>query len=179
MLNLRVRVNPHNNLETLAHYHVDVINQKLASGDHEGITLDCTSAIIAMAFGVEAVMNYVGAKKLQNWKERSPFKTKVAALEIELGFKFDIAVEPYKTISLLKEARDTMAHGQPIEFQVSVPSRAQISKVMGPSWASATEPQVVLAAYEQVKQFKKRLFGLAGIKLGASLTSAAGGGTTN
>ena len=136
MHKLRVRVNPHNNLETLVHYHVGVIQKKLESGDQDGIVLDCTSAIIAMAFAVEALMNYVGAKNLPDWRERAPFMTKVAALEKKFAFKFDINVEPYKTIVLLKKARDTMAHGQPVEFQVAVPPQKHMASAMQPKWSS-------------------------------------------
>jgi hypothetical protein len=178
MFNFRVSVNPHNDLENLARYHVDIVKEKLASGNKDAILLDCTSAIIAMAFSVEAFMNYVGAIRILDWKERSPFKTKVSALEAKLNFKFDKAIEPYKTIALLKEARDTMAHGQPVQFQVSAQSDKHVSKAMRPTWSSASQPDVVLAAYEQVRQFKNFLFARARITLGASLTSAIGGSAT-
>lgn len=46
---------PHNDLGNLAHYHLEVINQKLAREEDEGISLDCMSFLIALAFSVEAL----------------------------------------------------------------------------------------------------------------------------
>ena len=169
----RVRVNPHNSLETLAQYHVSVVRDKLSSGNTDRIGLDCISAVIAMAFTVEAIMNFVGAKKVSEWKERTPFKNKVGVLEATLRFKFDDSMEPFKTLSLLKEARDRMAHGQPVEFEVQVESDRQVGKAMQPVWTSAATPEFVLEAYDQVNDFKRVLFKRARIKPGVSLTSAS------
>ena len=173
MRTFRVRVNPHNSLETLAKYHVGVVRDKLSSGNTHRIGLDCVSAVVAMAFAVEAIMNFVGAKKVSEWRERKPFHTKVTVLQVRLQFKFDDSIEPFKTLSILKEARDRMAHGQPVEFEVQVESNQQVGKAMQPVWASASTPQFVLAAYDQVNDFKKVLFKKARIKPGASLTSAS------
>lgn len=175
MANFRVRINPHNTLLNLAHYQVGIVEEKLATGKEDGIVLDCTSAIIAMAFSVEALMNYVGQKKIADWKERAAFKKKIERLEAVLGFHFDATAEPFKTIRLLKEARDTMAHGQPVEFQVSVPSSKKLGPALQPTWSAVTQPQVVVAAHKQLKAFQKLLFGLGKIKPGAALTSAVGG----
>ena len=178
MLTMRVRLNPHNDLSQLAHYHVGIITAKLASGDEDALALDCMSAVVAMAFATESVLNYVGHHKLrENWKERSPFSAKIRLLEEKLRFKYDKAAEPYQTIELLKKARDEMAHGKPMEFIVQVPSTRELGRAMAPTWRAATEPELVVAAFERVMEFRALLFTKARIKPGAALTSAAGGGS--
>ena len=172
MSKFRVNINPHNNLEALARYQVSVVKSKLTGEDPKGLHYDCMSAIIAMAFSVEAILNFVGSKKVPNWKERSPFKTKISLLESACGFKFDSSADPYLTLELLKKARDAMAHGQPIVFSVSVGSDKEVARHMRPIWVQATEPAVVIAAYDQIEAFKRFVFSHARIKLGASLTSA-------
>ena len=169
----RVRVNQHNNLEAFARYQVSVVKSKLAGGDTEGLQNDCMSAVIAMAFAVEAILNYVGAKKIPNWKERASFKTKISLIERACQFKFDSSAEPFRTLELVKRSRDTMAHGQPIEFCVSVSTDQEIAKHMKPTWKLETQPVVVIVSFEQVETFKEFLFSRAGIKPGAALTSAA------
>jgi beta-xylosidase len=176
MYKLRVRIHPHNTLEALAHHHVAAVQAKLQANDYRSISHDCTSAVIAMAFTVEAVMNYVGAKKVSSWKERAPFRKKVKLLEERLDFKFDKAVEPFATLTELKKARDAMAHGQPVEFEVSVETPEHVGKSMQPTWSASTKPEFVVEAHQHVEAFKALLFQKAKLKLGASYTSAIGGG---
>ena len=173
MPTFRVRVNPHNSLETLAQYHVASVGEKIESRNYDRIGLDCASAIIAMAFAVEAILNFVGAKRVPGWNERASFAKKVAALQSRFRFSLDGQVEPYKTVLLLKKARDTMAHGQPIELEVRVESDRQIGRSMQPSWAAVATPEFVISAYQQVNGFKSFLFTRARIKAGASFTSAS------
>lgn len=176
MLSFRVRIAPHNTLVSLASYHVSVVREKVESKSHDAISLDCTSAVVAMAFAVEAIINFVGTKKVPDWKERAPFRRKLSSLEDVLGFVFDATVEPFRTVMRLKEARDTMAHGQPVEFQVEVATERAIGKHMQPVWSAEARPEFVFDAYSQVKAFQDLLFKLARIRPGAALTSAFGHG---
>ena len=176
-MQFRVRINPHNDLGTLAHYHIETVKRKLEKNEQDGIALDCTSAAIAMAFYVESILNYVGAKKFkEEWKERAPYPKKVALLSERLKFEYDKKVEPFITLETLKASRDNLAHGKPIEFETKVNSTRELSKSMRPQWTLVTNPDVVIAAFEQVKIFKSILFTKARIKAGAALTSAIGGG---
>jgi hypothetical protein len=169
----RVQIYPHNSFESLAQYHVGTVREKLATANYDCIGLDGISAVVAMAFAVEAILNFVGAKRVPGWKERAPFRSKVTALAVRLNFKFDASVEPFKTLLVLKQARDTMAHGQPVEFEVEVQSDREIGRSMQPTWSSEIKPEFVLAAYDQVNEFKRFLFAKARIKPSASYTSAS------
>lgn len=66
----RVKVYPHNDLLNLAHFQRETIRRKLATEDHDGIKLDCLSCLISLAFSVEALVNFVGHKKVSKWRER-------------------------------------------------------------------------------------------------------------
>ena len=69
----RIRIYPHNDLGNLARYHREVVNAKVTSGDLDGISLDCMSFFIALAFSVEAFVNFIGSKKVKNWNERAAY----------------------------------------------------------------------------------------------------------
>lgn len=176
-MKFRVRVNPHNDLGTLAYYHTETVKRKLEFNEQDGIALDCTSAVIAMAFYVESLLNYVGAKKFKDeWKERAPYSKKVALLSERLKFDYDKKVEPFRTLEALKYSRDNLAHGKPMEFDTKVRSTRKLSNHMRPAWTLVTEPEMVISAFEKTKEFKSMLFASAKIKPGAALTSAFGGG---
>jgi hypothetical protein len=53
---------PHNNLLNLALYNLDNIKVKEENLNVEGINLDCLNAIIALAFSVEAFINFKRTK---------------------------------------------------------------------------------------------------------------------
>ena len=74
----RVQIYPHNDLTNLAHYHLEVINNKVEKKVEEAIALDCMSCLIALAFSVEAIVNFVGSKKVKAWKEKRPYDEKMA-----------------------------------------------------------------------------------------------------
>lgn len=176
-MKFRVRVNPHNDLGTLAYYHIETVKRKLESNQQDGIALDCTSAVIAMAFYIESLLNYVGVKKFKDeWKERAPYYKKVALLSERLKFAYDKKIEPFRTLEALKDSRDNLAHGKPMEFDTMVNSTRELSKSMRPQWTLVTEPEIVIEAFERAKEFKSMLFTRARIKPGAALTSAFGGG---
>lgn len=113
MYKLRVRIHPHNTLEALAHHHVAAVQAKLQANDYRSISHDCTSAVIAMAFTVEAVMNYVGAKKVSSWKERAPFRKKVKLLEERLAWISTQRNSPKPEVPCVGAGHALMVSGRP------------------------------------------------------------------
>lgn len=136
------------------------------------------SAVIAMTFYVEAVINYVGHKKLNDdWPEMANFAKKIALLRKATGIAYDKTVEPFSTVEMLKNARNNLAHGKPLEFTTSVSSSGELSQSMRPSWSSlVSDPEIVLKAFQDVKSFRDMLFKKARLKPGSAFTSAIGGG---
>jgi hypothetical protein len=164
---------PHDTLWRLAMYHVAVIEGKTAPGQTTGIGYDSMSAIIALAFTVEALLNFVGDKKLGSaWKEGASYAQKIKALEARLDFKYDKSEEPFRTLEALKDARNKMAHGKPTNFRLVTTGDLDIAAALQPEWASTTDPENVVVAAAQVTSFKDFLIKRARIKPGTLFSSA-------
>ena len=158
-------------------YHVGVVEDKAARGEHADLRYDGMSAVIALAFSIEAFLNFVGERKLgADWKERASYRQKIGALENRLNFKYVKTDQPFRTLEALKEARDQMAHGKPADFEVTAESTNEVAAAMQPEWASNTTAQAVRAAVAEVSQFKDFLFKRARIKPGTGFTSASAEG---
>ena len=71
-----------------------------------------------LAFGVEARFNFLGAKRIADWTERAPAIEKIKKVSAHLGVELDFKVRPYLSLAKLKEFRDTLAHGQPVEKEI-------------------------------------------------------------
>lgn len=176
-MTVKVRVYPHNDLLNLAHYHKCIVNDKIVAKNEEALALDCLSCIIALAFSVEALVNFVGAKKISSWKERQPFHAKIKELGSAIGLAYNKAADPYQTIEKLKKLRDQIAHGQPFEGGAVVTLREGLKKAMKAPWDPFLEPAFVNQAYDQVIAFEKELLALAKIPLVETLTSGFGSWT--
>jgi hypothetical protein len=173
----RIKVYPHNDLLTLAHYHREIVNRKVATNNEEALALDCMSCIIALAFSVEALINFVGSKKISGWKERNTFNAKIKALSGNIGLNFERTKEPYITVEKLKSLRDQMAHGQPLEDTKVVSSIEELTSALKVPWNSALTPSFANHSFAQVKVFKVHLLKLARIPLVDTLTSGVGSWT--
>ena len=153
-------------------YHVATLSESARREDDRVAPYECMSAVIALAFSVEAMLNFVGKKKLgDEWNERARYRQKVQALEKRLNFKYAKADEPYLTLETLKEARDHMAHGKPVELEIVANTKQDVVVAMRPAWTPATDPTTVLAAARRVSEFKEFLFKRARIKPGSEFSS--------
>lgn len=72
-----IEYHPHNDLENLARYHLEILNEKTRTSNLEGIALDCMSCLIAIAFCAEALINFLGKKRYPNGKNAIHSKTKL------------------------------------------------------------------------------------------------------
>lgn len=172
----RVRVYPHNDLFNLAHYQRGIITEKVASSIEDGLGLDCMSCLISIAFSVEALINFIGHKRVDNWQERQDYRSKMQQVCAAAGIDFNTSNEPFQTLWSLKEMRDSIAHGQPLEISVSVESREELRRQMECPWDQRLNPNFVNRAYEQAKQLERTLFANCNISVGETLTSAVGVG---
>ena len=170
----KVRVYPHNDLLNLAHYHRSVINGKIENGEQDALSLDCMSCIIALSFGVEAFINFIGSNRVHDWRERQPFIDKIKEIYKAIGGSFNKTIDPYLTIWQLKELRDSMAHGQPVENDVSVSSREELWAEMRAPWGHCLNQEFINHAYAQVKIWQTELRKMWGTSIGSTITSARG-----
>ncbi|MFV8632215.1 hypothetical protein ACNRDB_22435 [Ralstonia pseudosolanacearum] len=170
----RIRHYPHNDLLSLASHHCESIRTKVANDHLEGITLDCMSCLIALAFAVEALMNFVGSRKVTDWNERAKAPRKVSKIARALGLDIRPEVEPYAAIYTLRIIRNGLAHGKPIHQTAITKSRDDLANAMQAPWAPYCTPEQVEALYVQVRELRRVLFESANIRWGDSLTSAVG-----
>jgi hypothetical protein len=173
-MNYRLRVYPHNDLLNLAHYQLEVINNKKSTGVEDALGLDCMSCLISLAFSVEALINFVGHKKISDWQERQDYKSKITKVCTLASLPFIETVEPFKTLKQLKELRDSIAHGKPFEVAKAVISREELRRAMECPWDKHLTPEYVGHAYDMVKEFERQLFRNCKIEIDDTLTSAAG-----
>lgn len=173
-MTITAKVHPHNDLLNLAHYHHGIVNEKNGKLDAEGLALDCMSCLLALAFAVEALINFVGGKCIDQWEEKQSFHNKISALEAAIGLPYDKAKEPYSTIEKLKTLRDQMAHGKPIEVSAIASSKEDLKRAMRAPWDEFLWPAFVNHAYNQVRAFENDLIALGKIPLVETLTSGFG-----
>lgn len=170
----RVKVYPHNDLFNLAHYQRELINQKVADEIEDALALDCMSCLISLAFAVEALINFVGHKRVPDWRERQPYRDKIIQVCNAATLVFDTCIDPYRTLWELKQLRDSFAHGQPIEVNTSVLTREDLRASMVCPWDQHLNHEYVNHAYDQAKQIERLLFRNCRISVGETLTSAVG-----
>jgi hypothetical protein len=88
----------HNDLSNTAHHLKNRIEAMEAAGNREGIALDIMSCIVMFAFTFEAKVNFLGAKVVADWKEKSPFHIKVREISEAIQYNLDDSVRPFKTM---------------------------------------------------------------------------------
>jgi len=169
-----VYIFPHNDLSNLAHHHLAMINDKVANNNQSGISLDCMSCLIALAFSVEALINFVGFKCVSNWRERARFDEKIESLRSAIGLQYDTSSEPYTAIERLKTIRNEMAHAKPVERQSDAQSFDQLRNDMKTPWDEFSTPEFAKNSYQQLADFEKELLRLSGISVYDSVTRGFG-----
>ena len=121
---------PHHDLLNLAFYHLEEIERKDADDKLEGVALDCMSCLIALAIGVEGLINFCGSKLVDEWKEREPNFKKLKQVSAPLKIEPDENEEPFETLSKLKNLRDELAHPKPVNREGEVKSKADLNELM-------------------------------------------------
>lgn len=111
------RIYIHNDLSNAAHYFKEKIEKKLSVADLEGISFEYMACLIMLVFSFEARINFLGSKLIKNWKERQPFKDKINNVLTNLKINPDYQRRPYSSIKPLKEFRELIAHGKPVEVE--------------------------------------------------------------
>ena len=156
-MDAKVRIYPHNDLLTLAWYHLKAIQEKRNRNELVGLRQDAMSTIIAMAFSVEALINFVGFKRVPEWKERASYDTKFKTLQKHLRLVVQWDREPFLTLLEIKQLRDQMAHGKPIEVDARDIDDDQFARLMMHPWDGHLGAEFVEAAYKQVVRFESQL----------------------
>ncbi len=165
---MSIQIYPHNTLLKTAYYHYRNIKAKNnGKDDKKGLILDCYSCLIFLAFAVEAIINVVGYKKIDDWQDRyehKPYEEKMKIISKKLSFTINKNEEPYKTLQTLKKIRNEMAHGKLVEKDERVKSEEHLNTEMQ-LWSEYATPKYIDNAFHQVFEFKE----LVGKKMGGNL----------
>lgn len=170
----------HNDLANAAFYFKERISERLKNDDREGVGIEMMACLTMIAFAVEARMNFLGYKLIEKWKERAPYMVKVEKVTKRLGVAPDFGERPYKTIESLKNFRDTLAHGKPLEIRTDVEVEATEEELrgrgfLGAPWEAAVTGEFVEMGFEDMEVVWRDL--LARSKLGVMETITQGGAT--
>ena len=167
---------PHHDILNLAFYHLEVIQRKSENDEQDCIGLDCMSCLIALAIGVEGLINFCGHKLVIDWVERQSYNAKLKQVTAALGIEVVDNQEPWKTLAELKSLRDGLAHPKPIEREAEVSNTKELSALMESAWDPFCNSEYVHDAYEQVSLFERCIYENPDIQESGILTSAWGWG---
>ena len=113
----RKNIYVHNDLSNAAHHFKEQIEAKIACGHREGIAFEYMACLLMLAFTFEAKINFLGHKLVRDWKEREPFHRKISTVLKHLEVTPDWSSRPFSSLDRLKNFRDSIAHGKPIEIE--------------------------------------------------------------
>lgn len=106
----------HNDISNAAYHLKERIESNIKDDHKEGISLEIMSCLIMYAFEFEAKINFIGHMRLTNWKERAGFDEKMKQIRRQLGVPQDRNCRPYITIYALRDYRNSIAHGKPLQL---------------------------------------------------------------
>lgn len=170
----KISLNPHNALMDLSHYNINHVKHKVKSNINDGLEFDCLNCLITLAFAAESIINFIGNKAIDNWKEKTPYHKK-----IELIYNLGAHItnkdsEPNITLDKLKYLRDILAHSKPkaknVELNLGTPQ--EINSLLAHEWGDFTKPDYVIHAYEMVRLFESEQMEKHGIELWHAQTRA-------
>ena len=165
----------HNDISNTANHLRRRVEEMEVAGNREGIMLDVTACLVMLAFTSESRINFIGAKKVANWDERTPFRDKLKIVLKTLGIKPDQAKRPYSAIKRLQEFRNIIAHGKPsvvaVDEVLEVGPEDQYDYVdLRADWERFLSADFMRQCSEDIDQIWKQLLEAAGIESHETLT---------
>jgi hypothetical protein len=104
------------------HWHAANVLLEISESKIDGWFYPLAASIVFQAFSLEAFLNHVGTKVVQDWMskwERKPWESKIAVI---FGGKQqpDLNLVPWRVCRELKQFRDPIAHGKDAIFSESL-----------------------------------------------------------
>lgn len=173
----------HNDLSGAAHYFQSRIADRLSNNeDKKGISYEYISWMIMLAFGFEAKINFLGHKLLKKWRERDSYDDKIKMVCKHLGIEINRNEEPFCLIYDLKEFRDTIAHGKPIEeefdkiIEIAADQSDSIIDLRG-TWETQCNPDKIKKIHEATETLWQEMLKRSQINIYETMTHGTGGYT--
>ncbi len=165
----------HNDIDQSAFYFRQRIEERAAKDDRDGIGQEMMACLILLTFSVEAKFNFLGHKLIDGWKEREPFLKKVKAVRKHLGVNSSFKERPYEAIKVLKEFRDTLAHGKPdeVEWEGDITATEKEIQEQGrlrAGYEAFLKEEFVFQAYDDVEAIWKDLIERSGLNIADTIT---------
>jgi hypothetical protein len=162
----------HNDLGNCTYYFK---NRFDAWGDEEGISLEIMAGLTMLAFTIEARMNFLGSKLLEDWDEKKTLKDKAKKIADNLELEANFGQEPFSTSKSLKEFRDCLAHGKPLvlnELEEVVATHEELEqyKTLKAGWENFVSVEFFNLAYEHTEQIWEELLKAAQIEVFETMT---------
>ena len=170
----------HNDLENIANYYRNLIIERHGKPNKKGITFDCMSCLVFLAFSFEAYLNYFGLKLVAGWEEkrleRKEFNKKVNLIFDTLKISRDQENRPNRSIYDLVKFRNTIAHGKPnVEHRNGIVEtlKHETNKTLEltAEWKTFCTQENTLMIYEDVKTVLKAMREASRIEPWEMLTS--------
>ena len=170
----------HNDLSTAAWYFKERFEEKLKKGERDGIAFDIMACLVMLAFTFEAKLNFLGDRLIEDWNERMAFDKKVSTVFDHLKIARDEKQRPYSSMELLKQFRDTLAHGKPIKEEFSEivegkPEELDRRIDLSGAWEKDCNEDVARAASEDLDIIWKDLIKAAGLNIYDTMHQGEGG----
>lgn len=150
------------------------------SGDRTGIAHDVLAGYTFLAFGLEARINFLGAKLVKNWCERDAFDRKLKKVLRATGVEVDCNSRPLSVIAKVKEVRDLLAHVKPTDLNFDetldltddeAKDLAERGAELLTGWEAYTDPVRFYEAYDDVEELWRVLIQASGIPAFDTLSS--------
>lgn len=165
----------HNDLANAAYHFKKRIEQSHSTGNREGITLDMMACIVTMSFAIEARINFLGHRLMQDWAEFKPLKEKIKAVAKHLGVSADFGRRPYKSVKSIKHFRDLLAHGKPeiirtTEIVVATDEEIESINILRAEWEDYINLSFIQQAYSDCDEIWEKFLKLAGLNVFDTMT---------
>ena len=185
MAKIKVRLQAHrhiyiqNDLANAACYFKTRIEKRIANNDREGVGLEIMAGLTMLAFAIEAKFNFLGDRLIKDWKERAPAIEKVKTICAHLGVKPDFATRPYLSIKELKDFRDTLAHGKPLDLYLDeevIATHEELDQrgLMRADWEAFVNKDFFACAYDDVENVWKDLLARSKLEIFDTMTHGDG-----
>ena len=170
----------HNDLSNAAYFFKRTIDEKIEKNERDGLGFYRMACALMLAFTFEAKINFLGHKLLPDWNEMQKFDDKVGRVLDHLGVRADWDTRPYSSIEGLRQFRNSIAHGKPIEIEydefVQVPAEELDRRVdMSGEWEAACTPEKLTQASSDLDDIWKDLLKRSGLSVWDTLTTGEGG----
>lgn len=174
------KVRIHNDLANAAFFYKNIIVEKSENGGG-GIIFDCMACATMLAFTWEAYLNFFGSELLADtWNDMSQIEVKETLVLEKLDIKPDWGRPPYNSIKTLTKTRNWLAHGKPVEREITKKIIKGVETVtarkidLSGNWQELCKPVLVLRAHDDLDAIFRQMLEASGIAVIDTLTSGEG-----